>query len=208
MLQSIQTLLVATFNPGKVKEIEEFLSSFSIRVIGLNTLSSLKPCSEVGKSFKENACQKAQYYSRFSSALTLADDSGLVVDALDGQPGIHSARFVSQSATDEERYREVLFRMREVPEDKRSARFVCCIALACQGKLLDVCEGYIEGIIAREPRGTYGFGYDPIFLLPKLGKTMAQLEPAEKLKISHRGRALEKVAAVLTLQDRVSRSQY
>ena len=193
-----QTILIATFNPGKVIEIKEFLSSLPIRTIDLNALRGLKPCLEPGSTFEENARHKARYYSRFSPALTLADDSGLVVDALNGNPGIHSARFISESATDEERCREVLFQMRAVSEERRSARFVCCMALARQGKLLDIFEGTVEGLIGYEPRGTNGFGYDPIFLISEVGKTMAELQPVEKLEVNQRGRALRKLGAALS----------
>jgi XTP/dITP diphosphohydrolase len=192
-----QTILVATFNVGKVSEIKEFLSSLAIRTIDLHTLPGLTPCLEKGSTFEENARHKARYYSQFSPALTLADDSGLVVDALSGKPGIHSARFISEKATDEERNREVLFQMRTVSEERRSARFVCCMALARQGKLLDIFDGTVEGLIGYEPRGENGFGYDPIFFVPQIGKTMAELESLEKLRVSHRGQALRKLAAAL-----------
>jgi XTP/dITP diphosphohydrolase len=192
-----KALLLASFNPGKLKEMRDFLSSLPFEVFGLDRLDGLKPCAEAGNTFEENARHKAEYYSQFSEALTLADDSGLVVDSLNGQPGIHSARFISESATDEERYREVLFRMRGVPSQKRTARFWCCIALARGGRMLDIFEGTVEGVIVDEPRGEDGFGYDPIFLVPELGKTLAELEPSEKLVVSHRGRALQKLLAVL-----------
>ncbi|PYV90052.1 MAG: non-canonical purine NTP pyrophosphatase, RdgB/HAM1 family [Acidobacteria bacterium] len=192
-----RTILIATFNRGKVNEINQFLSSLPIRGIDLHKLPGLAPCFERGGTFEENACQKARYYSQFSPALTLSDDSGLVVDALNGQPGVHSARFISEWATDEERNREVLFQMRAVPEERRSARFVCCMALARRGKLLDIFGGTVEGLIGQEPQGESGFGYDPIFFIPEVGKTMAELEPIEKLRVSHRGRALRKLGGAL-----------
>jgi XTP/dITP diphosphohydrolase len=192
-----RALLLASFNPGKVKEIRDYLSTLPFDIFGLEVIPGLQPCPEIGSSFAENARHKAEYYSQFSVALTIADDSGLVVDALDGQPGIHSARFVSESATDEERYREVLFRMRNVPSHKRTARFVCCIVMAREGRMLDIFEGTVEGLIVREPRGENGFGYDPIFLFPKLSKTLAELDPSEKLVVSHRGQALQKLFPAL-----------
>jgi len=192
-----KALLLASFNPGKVKELRDFLSSLPFDIIGLEVIPGLQPPSETGSSFAENARQKAEYYSRFSEALTIADDSGLVVDALNGQPGIHSARFVSETASDEQRYREVLFRMRNVPGQKRTARFICCIVLARQGRALDIFEGTVEGVILPEPRGENGFGYDPIFLVPEVGKTLAELEPSEKLDVSHRGQALRKLSSAL-----------
>jgi XTP/dITP diphosphohydrolase len=194
----VQTLLIATVNPGKVTEIRQFLSSFPLQVTGLETLTDITPCQETGATFAENARQKAEYYSQFAGGLTLADDSGLVVNALDGNPGVHSARFVSPSATDEERYREVLRLMDAVPEASRQARFVCCLALARRGKFLDLFEGIVEGLITREPRGEQGFGYDPIFLIPEIGNTMAELAAEKKLLVSHRGMALQKLADSLT----------
>jgi XTP/dITP diphosphohydrolase len=194
----VQTLLIATGNPGKVAEIRQFLSSLPIHLVGLETLVDVAPCAETGTTFEENARQKAEYYSQFTSWLTLADDSGLIVDALEGNPGVGSARFVSPSATDEERYREVLRLMNEVPEANRQARFVCCLALAKKGKFLDLFEGIVEGMITHEPKGEHGFGYDPIFLIPEVGSTMAELEPQEKLGLSHRGIALKKMADALT----------
>jgi XTP/dITP diphosphohydrolase len=194
----VQTLLIATANLGKVREIRQFLSSFPLHVIGFETLTNVTPCLETGATFAENARQKAEYYSQFAAGLTLADDSGLLVDALDGNPGVRSARFVSLSATDEERYREVLRLMDAVPEESRQARFVCCLALARRGKFLDLFEGIVEGQITCEPRGQDGFGYDPIFLVPEVGNTMAELEPEKKLVLSHRGMALKKLADALT----------
>jgi XTP/dITP diphosphohydrolase len=196
-----KALLLASFNPGKVKEMQDFLSSLPFDISGLEVIPGLQPCLEMGSSFAENARQKAEYYSQFSEALTISEDSGLVVGALDGQPGIHSARFVSESATDEERYREVLFRMRNVPSHERTARFVCCVVMAREGTMLDIFEGTVEGLIVREPRGENGFGYDPIFLVPKLGKTLAQLDPSEKLAVSHRGQALRKLLPSLLKQE-------
>lgn len=193
-----ETLLVATRNPGKLREIQEFLSGFRLCPVGLESYPHLEASPEEGKTFKENARQKAVHYSQVCSTLVVADDSGLVVDALGGAPGVHSARFVSHAATDEERYGEVLARMRNVPWPKRTARFVCCIALAKQGEILGVFDGVVEGKIAEEALGKNGFGYDPIFVLPKLGKTMAQLLTPEKMQVSHRGIALRQLAATLT----------
>jgi XTP/dITP diphosphohydrolase len=167
----VQTLLIATANRGKVTEIRRFLSSFTLRVTGLETLTDIAPCQETGATFAENARLKAEYYSQFAGGLTLADDSGLVVDALDGNPGVRSARFVSPSATDQERCREVLRLMDAVPEASRQARFVCCLALARRGKFLDLFE---------------------------IGNTMAELAAEKKLLVSHRGMALQKLADSLT----------
>ena len=136
------------------------------------------------------ARQKALHYSQFSKWLTLADDSGLEVDALDGLPGVHSARFLGESASDEDRYLEVLRRLSEIPDPQRMARFICCLALAREGEILGEFRGVLEGSITREPKGNQGFGYDPIFLVPSLHKTVAELSIKEKEQISHRGKAL------------------
>jgi XTP/dITP diphosphohydrolase len=165
--------------------------------VGLDQLPDVPKCQEEGDSFKSNACQKAIYYSQFSDCLTLADDSGLEVDALEGLPGVNSARFISESASDEERYREILGRMIEVTDSRRTARFVCFLVLALKNEVLAVFNGILEGTIAREPKGSHGFGYDPIFYVPELDKTVAELSTAEKEQISHRGQALRAMADYL-----------
>jgi XTP/dITP diphosphohydrolase len=180
-----------------VREIQEFLSSALIDCLSLEAIPQIGPCMERGITFEENARQKAIYYGRSSPWLTLADDSGLVVDALDGGPGVHSARFLSDSASDEERCQEILRRLTGVPASHRSARFICVMALAMQGEVKAVLEGRVEGLIASNPAGQNGFGYDPIFLVPELGKTMAELTSSEKLAISHRGQALRRLKEAL-----------
>ncbi len=186
-------MLIATFNRGKIREIQEFLSGEAIECLGLEILPGVAPCSESSRSFEENARQKAVYYSQASTLLTLADDSGLVVDALGGAPGIYSARFVNEEATDEQRCQAVLDLLTGVPIEDRTARFICVIALALDGQVSGVFEGQVEGRIAFTPSGSNGFGYDPIFYIPETGKTMAELSPDEKLSISHRGRALSRM---------------
>ncbi|MBM3803123.1 MAG: RdgB/HAM1 family non-canonical purine NTP pyrophosphatase [Acidimicrobiia bacterium] len=194
MLWIPDRLLVATFNPGKLREFQDYLARFPVRVTGLDELSHAPPSPEDGETFEQNARQKAVHYSRLCDAWTLADDSGLVVDALGGEPGVFSARYVRPLASDERRCREVLARLESVSRPNRTARFVCCLALARQGAVEQVFEGTVEGEIAFESRGTNGFGYDPIFLLPKLSRTMAELSAAEKLGVSHRGEALRKLS--------------
>ena len=192
-----KTILIASFNQGKVREIQEFLFSAMVNCLALDAIPHIPPWVETGSTFEENARQKAIYYSRSSSWLTLADDSGLVVDALGGSPGIHSARFLGNSASDEARCLEVLRRLTGVPASNRSARFICVIALAYKGEIKAVLEGKVEGRIACAAVGRNGFGYDPIFLLPDLEKTMAELTSSEKLAISHRGQALRKLKNLL-----------
>ena len=159
------TLIAATFNSGKIREIQACLAAVGYHVLGLNDLPQARPSPEDGNTFEENARQKVIFYSQFSEHLTLADDSGLEVEALGREPGVHSARFLGETATDEQRYRQILALMESVPESERHARFVCCLALARRGKILQVFEGSVEGVISREPQGREGFGYDPIFLL-------------------------------------------
>lgn len=197
MTADFESLLVATFNPGKLREFHDYLSGLPFHVIGLDSLPDVSPSPEDGDTFERNAQQKARYYSGVFSGLTLADDSGLVVDALGGDPGVYSARYVSPTATDERRCGEILTRLRNLPEPGRTARFVCCLALARQGKVIETFEGTVEGEIAFEPRGNNGFGYDPIFRLPKLNRTLAELSAAEKLEVSHRGQALRKLSEYL-----------
>ncbi|MCI0418055.1 MAG: RdgB/HAM1 family non-canonical purine NTP pyrophosphatase [Acidobacteria bacterium] len=192
-----ETLLVATFNPGKLREIQAYLASLPLQVAGLQSLSDVRPSPEDGDTFEQNARQKATYYSRFFPGSTLADDSGLAVDALDGEPGTYSARYVSPSASDEQRCRQILKRLENVATPGRTARFFCCLALARQGYVIQVFTGAIEGEITYELRGANGFGYDPIFLVPRLNRTLGELSAAEKLDISHRGQALRKMGEYL-----------
>jgi len=197
MLPDSETLLIATFNPGKLHEFQGYLAGLPFEVTGLQSLPDVPSSPEDGDTFELNARQKANYYSQLFPGLTLADDSGLVVDALGREPGVYSARYVSPSVTDEQRYHEILTRLQDVAKPDRTARFVCCLALARQGTVVQIFEGTVEGEIAGEPRGENGFGYDPIFLLPKLNRTMAELSAAEKLAVSHRGQALRKMSEYL-----------
>jgi XTP/dITP diphosphohydrolase len=152
---------------------------------------------ETADSFAGNAAIKALAAANHTGELAIADDSGLVVDALGGAPGVYSSRFAGEGATDEERNAKVLDLMKDVPDDKRTARFVAVAAVAEPGRLIGTAEGAIEGTITREPRGTNGFGYDPIFYIPELGRTMAELSPEEKNEISHRGKAFRAAKAIL-----------
>ena len=197
MTADFESLLVATFNPGKLREFHHYLAGLPFDVIDLHSLIDVSPSPEDGDTFEQNAQQKAKHYSLYFLGLTLADDSGLVVDALGGEPGVYSARYVSPSATDAQRCREILARLQNVAEPGRTARFVCSLALARQGKVIQTFEGTVEGEIAREPRGDNGFGYDPIFIFPALKRTMAELSAADKLEVSHRGQALRKMSEYL-----------
>ncbi len=195
-------LVIASGNIKKRREIEELLAGTPCRVLTLKDFPGCPEVEETGTTFAENAALKASAVAAFTALLTLADDSGLEVDALGGLPGIHSARFASENrtcnASDEDNIRLLLERLESVPPEKRSARFVCAMALARPEKngrptLLAEALGTVEGTIIEETRGTHGFGYDPVFLVPGYGKTFAELGPEVKHRISHRARALQKM---------------
>ncbi len=187
-------LLVATHNQGKVREFAEMLGDMTIDWLSLSDVAVTEDVAETGSTFAENARLKAQAYAKKTSLLTLADDSGLEVDALDGAPGVYTARYGGPGLTHEARYRLLLHNLANVPQKERSARFRCVIALAApDGRILAEAEGTCEGTIALEPAGQGGFGYDPVFYLPEYEMTMAQVGSAVKHQISHRGQALRAI---------------
>ncbi len=190
-------LLVATGNAGKLKEIRALLADCSIDIVGLNDLDSPPEVVEDGKTFTENACKKAREMAAFSGLLTLADDSGLAVEALDGAPGVHSARYAGVQGDDTANNRKLLKEMDAVPDSERKAAFICVMALAEPDGSCRTFDGQISGLLLREERGTGGFGYDPLFLVPEYGKTTAELSLDIKNRISHRGNALRQVLPVL-----------
>jgi XTP/dITP diphosphohydrolase len=189
----LKKLLIATNNPGKAREYQELLSRLSIRC-ELTTPAREGLAMEVdesGESFEENATIKAVAFAKVSGLLTLADDSGLEVDALGGAPGVCSARYAGPDASDTDRYLKLLDALTEVPADQRSARFRCVIALAQPDGAVQTASGTCEGEIGFSARGVHGFGYDPVFLVQGSGgKAMAELDPDQKNRISHRARAL------------------
>lgn len=180
-------LYSATTNPGKLREFQLALADSWV-VEPLPGLASLPPCAETGTTFEENAVQKALYYSKHHSGLLFVDDSGLEVDALGGAPGVYSARFAGPDATDEANNQLLLERVRGVRD--RTARFVCVVALADSGRLLRTFRGEVEGRLAEEPRGSNGFGYDPLFYYPPFGCTFGEAPLERKMEVSHRARAL------------------
>lgn len=190
-------LLVATNNPGKVREYEALLKGLPLALTYLAQEGIDIEVEETGSTFAENASLKATAYARASGLLTLADDSGLEVDALGGEPGTRSARYAGQGASDEDRYRLLLSRLEGVPWERRTTRFRCVIAVATPQGESRTAEGTCEGIIAFEPKGEHGFGYDPVFYMPEYGQTMAELEPEVKNRISHRARAAEGARKIL-----------
>lgn len=187
------TLLVATHNKGKLREYRDLLRDVPARLVYLDEVGIHEEVPETGATFEENAVQKARAYARLSGLLTLADDSGLEVDALGGAPGVHSARYAGLNASDEDRIRKLLAELEGVPPEKRTARFRCVIAVATPEGEVVTAEGTVEGFIADAPRGHHGFGYDPVFYLPERGCTMAELPPEEKNRISHRARAAQAI---------------
>ena len=193
----MKKLLIATHNKGKVREYKKLLSDLPLEITYLDELGITEEVEETGSTFEENARIKATEYARMTGLLTWADDSGLEVDALGGRPGVHSARYGGPGASDEEKYRRLLAEMEGVPEGSRTARFRSVVAIATPSGRVWTTAGKCEGVIARHPRGKFGFGYDPIFYLPWLGKTMAELPPEKKNEISHRGEASRKAKKLL-----------
>ncbi|HRD01529.1 MAG TPA: XTP/dITP diphosphatase [Candidatus Saccharicenans sp.] len=190
-------LLLATTNKGKAREIKRLLSGLSFKLESLHDYPDFGQFQEKGKTFEENSRGKAIFYSLKYPGLVLAEDSGLEVEALEGKPGVFSARFSGQQSSDEKNIKKLLRLMKNLPESHRLARFTCVASLAWQGKILKVYKGQLRGKILFEPRGQNGFGYDPVFFYPPLRKTLAELTTAEKNEISHRSRALRKVRTYL-----------
>ncbi len=188
-----KTLLIATTNQGKIKEISEELKDIDLEIKTLKDYPEILPPEETGNTFFENALLKAKYYAEKTGLLTLADDSGLEVEALDGKPGIYSSRFAGEMASDEENIKKLLELMKDIPEHKRKAQFVCVMVCYHPSGKYIYSEGIWEGKIAYSPRGDRGFGYDPVFLVKELNyqKTAAELEMEIKNKLSHRGKALK-----------------
>ena len=193
----MHTLLLATSNLHKLEEYRAIFSEMPLSLFSLSDIQLAVDVEETGNTFAENAELKARTYAQLSHMLTLADDSGLEIDALGGAPGVHSARYLGRETTYEERFRVILEQLKGLPLLERSARFRCVIALAEPSGNIRMVEGTVEGVIAESPRGTYGFGYDPIFFLPELGKTLAELQPVVKNRISHRARAAQSARKLL-----------
>ena len=187
----MRALLLATTNRHKLEEYYTIFSDLPLTLQSLREIHIDMDVEETGQTFAENAQLKALAYARASGMLSLADDSGLEIDALGGAPGVLSARFAGRDTPYEERFRLLIGQLRGLTGEQRRARFRCAIALAEPDGYCRVVEGTIEGVVAESPRGTRGFGYDPIFLLPELGRTFAELTTEQKNRISHRGRAAQ-----------------
>jgi len=185
-------ILLATTNPGKLAEVKQILGE-RIEIVGLSAAESTEEI-ETGTSFKENALLKARHYFQISGIPTIADDSGLEVEALNGAPGIHSARYAGPDAEDKDRIQKLIEEMRGVPGQRRHARFTCAAAIVwASGE--KVFEDFVSGMILEAPRGQAGFGFDPVFFYEPLGKTFAEISSSAKAEVSHRGRAFRRLAA-------------
>ena len=191
-------LLLASSNAGKLREYRELTRGSPLDLDLLPNFRELAPFEETAPTFAENAVGKALYYGRFTDQMLMAEDSGLVVPALGGAPGVFSARYAGPKGTDADCVQKLLREMTGKTGAERRARFVCVTVLARKGRALAVVSDFVEGMIADEPRGTYGFGYDPVFLLPGIGRTSAEMSQDEKNRISHRGKAFRKIRDILT----------
>jgi XTP/dITP diphosphohydrolase len=190
-------LVVATKNKGKLREIKELLKDFDLKITSLADYPDAPQIEEDGKTFAANALKKAATIALYTKKLTLGEDSGIEIKALGNKPGIHSARFSGEKATDRKNNLKMLRLLKNVPSTRRQARYRCCAALVDSKKIIDVVSGQCGGEIARQAKGKNGFGYDPFFLIKRYGKTFGELDPSIKQKISHRARALKKIKKVL-----------
>lgn len=187
-------LLVATTNAGKLREIRDVLADARVDLLSLRDLPSIQEPDETGATFEDNARLKARYYASHAGILTVAEDSGLVIDALDGEPGVFSARFLRPDASYPERFAEIYRRLAARPGTPRTARFVCALAVAQGHDVVFETTATVEGEVAEHPRGSGGFGYDPILFYPPYGQTLAEVTQEEKLRVAHRGKAFRKLA--------------
>jgi len=197
LIAEVPKLLLVTTNPGKIREYRSLLSGLGYEIVTLSEEEKNKATTESGNSYEQNAQLKAATYAKSTRLMTIADDSGLEVDALHGEPGIHSARFAGKDATDADRMRMLLAKLADIPWEKRGAHFRCVIAIVRPEGQSELCDGECDGTIAFEARGENGFGYDPIFYLPEMGKTMAELPLEMKNQVNHRAQASRKAREVL-----------
>jgi XTP/dITP diphosphohydrolase len=190
----VRTLLVATTNPGKLREIKWLMAGVAVRLVSLADLPPIEEPEETGTTFEENARLKARYYSARSGLWTVAEDSGLVIDALGGEPGVKSARYLRVDATYPERFVDIYRRLDAQRDAPRTARFVAALASVENAKITYETTGVVDGAIADAPRGSGGFGYDPIFLYAPYGRTLAEVTEPEKIAVAHRGIAFRRFA--------------
>lgn len=193
----MKKVIIATQNKGKAKDFEALFSPLGYQVLTLRDVAEDMDVEETGVTFEENAILKAEAVAKTLNTVVIADDSGLEVDALDGEPGVYSARYAGVQKNDDANIDQVLEKLSDVPETERTARFRCVLAVAAPGKRTETFAGSCEGMILTERKGNQGFGYDPIFFVPELGKAMAELKPEEKAVISHRGNAIRQLKSAL-----------
>ncbi len=191
-------VVLATRNMGKVKEIKQILRGLDLDILTLNDFPEVPSIIEDGKTFKENAVKKARFVAEHLNMPSIADDSGLEVNAFNRRPGILSARYAGENATDEDNNRKLLKELNDIPPEKREACYRCVVALVFPSGEEETAEGSCNGFIALEPKGAGGFGYDPLFYIPEYGMTMAELPPEIKNRISHRGKAFARLKEKLT----------
>lgn len=188
----MKEIVIATKNPGKAKEFQEMFAPLGYQVKTLLDYPEIPDVEETGQTFQENALLKAKEIANQLNCPVIADDSGLAIDALGGRPGVYSARYAGEPKNDERNIQKVLEELKDVPDNERTAHFICVLAVVVPGREPLLFEGRCDGVILREKRGENGFGYDPIFYVSERGKTMAEMTPAEKHSVSHRGKALAK----------------
>jgi non-canonical purine NTP pyrophosphatase (RdgB/HAM1 family) len=193
-------VLLATTNPNKVREIRAMLNGIPYEIVGLDEHAAIELPEETGKTFEENARLKALYYAKAVGMPAIAEDSGLVVDALDGAPGVESARYAGAGTPYPEKFKRLYAMLDERGSRRSPARFVCALAVAHEGRILFEARGTVEGTIAPEPRGDHGFGYDPIFFYPPEGKTLGEVEDDVKRAVSHRGAAFRQLREYLVVR--------
>ena len=193
----MRQLVIATKNPGKLRELKRYLKNVRADVVSLANFASVPRIVESGSTFKANAAKKALVISRFTGGLAIGDDSGLAVQVLDGAPGIRSSRFAGPKKKDKDNNRRLIHLLESVPAGKRHAKFICAIAIADNGKVIKSIEESCAGRIAFKESGRHGFGYDPLFLIPKYKKTFGELGLKVKDKMSHRSKALRKASVFL-----------
>ena len=190
-------IVIATLNQNKLKEFRELLKGCAVTILSLEDYPHIPAIVEDGKNFYENALKKAATVARYTGQFTIADDSGLEVEALGGRPGVYSSRFAGEDASDEENNAKLLKKLEGVTFNNRGARFKCVLVVAEPDGETAFVEGECKGVIINEPRGHYGFGYDPLFLVPEYNRTFSEIRPEEKNKISHRAKALQKLLKLL-----------
>lgn len=193
----MKKIIIATGNKGKAREFATLFSPLGYDVLTLHDLEGATDVEETGSTFEENAILKAEALCDQFNTMVISDDSGLMIDALDGRPGVYSARYAGEQKNDDDNIDKVLEELKDVPEEKRTARFYCALAVAIPGQETITVSGTVEGRIANARQGENGFGYDPVFYVPTLGKMMAELKPEEKNAISHRANALKKLKELL-----------